>query len=139
LSNNNKNHLKICLKLGNTATETREFLKFVFGNYVLSLTRVFERFKRFKERLGGLEDGLRRGEPSAPQTSGTAAEFEFVARDRQTTLKLMAHKLCINGEMIRQIIHVRFGNEKNPGALLFEHAISKTTLKYGSQAWIFGA
>jgi hypothetical protein len=125
--------------LGNTVTETREFLKFVFGNYVLSLTRVFEWFKIFKQGLGGLEDGPRCGEPSAPQISGTAAEVEFVARDRQTTLKLMIHKMCINGEMIRQIIHGRFGNEKNPGALLFDHALSKTTLKCGSQAWIFSA
>jgi len=68
-------------------------------------------FKRFKEGLGGLEDGPRCGEPSAPQTSGTAAEVEFVATDRQTTLKLMVHKLCINVEMFRQIIHGRFGNE----------------------------
>jgi hypothetical protein len=83
--------LKICLKLGNTTTETREFLKYVFGNYVLSLTRVFEWFKIFKEGLGRLEDGPRCGEPSAPQTSGTATEVEFVARDRQTTLKLMVH------------------------------------------------
>jgi hypothetical protein len=62
-----------------------------------------------------------------------------VARDRQTALKLMVHKLCINGVMIRRIIHGRFWNERNPGALLFDHAVSKTTLKYGSQAWIFSA
>jgi hypothetical protein len=107
--------------------------------HVLSLTRVFEWFKRFKEGTGGLEDGQRCVQPSTPQTSGTAEEVEFVARDRQTTLKLMVHKLCINGEMIRQIIHGRYGNEYNSGALLFDHAVSKTTLKYGCQAWIFCA
>jgi len=89
--------------------------------------------------LGVLEDGPRCGQPPAAQTSGTVAEVEFVARDRQTTLKFMVHKLCINGETIRQIIHGRFGNEKNSGALLFDHAVSKTTLKYGSQAWVFSA
>jgi len=51
----------------------------------------------------------------------------------------MVHKLYINGVMIRQIIHGRFGNEKNTGALLIDHAVSKTTLKYGSQAWKFSA
>jgi len=132
-------NLKICFKLGNTARKRREFFKFVYGNYVLSLTRVFEWLKRFREGLGGLEDGPRCGQPSAAQISGTAAEVEFVATDRQTTLKVMVHKLCINGEAIRQIIHGRFGNEKNSGVLLFDHAVSKTTLKCGSKAWVCSA
>jgi hypothetical protein len=45
-------------------------------------------FKRFKEGLGGLEEGPRCGEPSVAQTSGTAAEVEFVARDHQTNPKI---------------------------------------------------
>jgi len=89
--------------------------------------------------LGGLLDGPTCGQPSAAQTSGTVAEVEFVARDGQTTVKFMIHKLCISGEMIPQIIHGRFGDGKNSGALLLDHAVSKTTLKYGSQAWVFSA
>ena len=119
--------------------------------------------------LEGLEDVPRSGQPAAALTSGTAAEVAFVATDRQKPLKLMVHKLCINGEMIRHILHGRSGNEKNPGTLLFDHVVSKPTLnplnaelnpirhllalvgarhivhvsrirvKYGSQAWIFSA
>jgi hypothetical protein len=60
--------LKICLKLGKTAREAFEMHKFVYGNYTLSPTRVFEWFKRFRD------DDPRSGQPSAVQTSGTAAE-----------------------------------------------------------------
>jgi hypothetical protein len=42
-------NVKFCVKLGNSATETYDLLKKVYGDECLSRTQVFEGFKRFKE------------------------------------------------------------------------------------------
>lgn len=51
----------------------------------------------------------------------------------------MGHKLRIKGQMFHQILHRRSGNEEHRDPLLFDHTVSKPTLKYGSQTWIFNA
>jgi len=42
-------NVKLCVKLGKSATETYDLLKKVYGDELLSRTQVFKWFKRLKE------------------------------------------------------------------------------------------
>ena len=57
-------NVKFCVKLGNSATETYDLLKRVYGDECLSRTQVFEWFKRFKEGSEEIGDDQRSGYPS---------------------------------------------------------------------------
>ena len=52
--------MKVCFKLGKSASETFEFIKQTYGDDTLSRTSVFEWHKMFKEGRELVEDRLSR-------------------------------------------------------------------------------
>ena len=63
-------NVKFCVKLENSATETYNLLKKVYGDECLSCTEVFEWFKDGREETG--DDHC----PGRPSTSKTDANIE---------------------------------------------------------------
>jgi hypothetical protein len=61
-------NIKFCFKASKTATETFRLIKQACGDKVLSHTRVFERYARFRDGRENLEDYERSGRPTAIQT-----------------------------------------------------------------------
>jgi len=61
-------NVKICMKLGKSATETYDLLKKVYGDDCVSHTHVFEMFKRFKEGREEIGGDQRPGHPSTSKT-----------------------------------------------------------------------
>ena len=53
--------IKFCVKLGKTATETREMLVTAYSNEALRRTQVFEWDRRFNEGQDSVEDDERQG------------------------------------------------------------------------------
>jgi hypothetical protein len=62
--------IKICLKLGNTASETHRMLKEAFGDNALGQMQTYEWFKRFKKGRIFVDDE----EHSSQTSTGTTTE-----------------------------------------------------------------
>jgi hypothetical protein len=93
-------NVKICVKLGKSATETYDLLKKVYGDECLSRTQVFEWFKRFKEWRKEIGDDQR---PARPSTSKTDANVEKVGemfrQNRRLSIRAVAELVKIDKEV----------------------------------------
>ena len=56
--------MKICFKLGKTATEPHRILVMVYADEAVTKKTVFKWFQRFREGNQSLEDDERSGHPS---------------------------------------------------------------------------
>jgi hypothetical protein len=63
--------IKFCQKLGKTATETYEMLHQAFGETVLSRSKTFEWYSRFKNGHKSIKDDSHTGQPSMVRTNET--------------------------------------------------------------------
>ena len=79
--------LKFLVRLGKTPSEAFGMLQEVYGDEMMSCSRVFKWHRRFKEGRKDLEDDSRRGRPS---TNRTADNIECVKQvmlcDRRLTV-----------------------------------------------------
>ncbi|GBM47827.1 Putative uncharacterized protein FLJ37770 [Araneus ventricosus] len=103
-------NIKICFKLGRTATETHEMFVKVDA---VSKKCVFEWFKRFKNGKEDVKDEPRSGRPP---TSTTPDNIERVRRmladDRRLSLKMIAEELKISLNSVSNIIHEHLQKRK---------------------------
>jgi len=56
--------IKLCFKIGKTATETYQLLQQAYGEDAMGRTHVFDWFRRFKEGRTSVESDPRLGRPS---------------------------------------------------------------------------
>lgn len=105
--------IKFHAKLGKNASETFRLMQQVYRDDCLSRTVVFEWHKRF---LGGretLEDDKHTGRPISVRTPEMMQKVrDFVAEDRNASLRMMEEALNINKETIRTILHEDLGKTK---------------------------
>ena len=102
--------MKLCAKLGNSATETYDLSKKVYGDERLSRIRVFEWFKRFEERR---EEGGDDQRPGRPGTSKTEANVEIVRQNRRLSIRAVAELINTDKETVRQILRNNFSMKKS--------------------------
>ncbi|KAG5316912.1 SETMR methyltransferase, partial [Pseudoatta argentina] len=85
----------------------------VYGSQCLGRTAVFEWHKRFLEVRETLEDDKKSGRPILVRTPEMIKKIrDFVANDRNASLKMMEEALNISRETIRTILHEDWGKTK---------------------------
>ena len=98
--------IKFNAKLGKSASETFRSMQQVYGSQCLGRTAVFEWHKRFLEGRETLEDDKKSGRPILVRTLEMIEKVrDFVANDRNASLKMMEEALNISRETIRTILH----------------------------------
>ncbi|KAG5331640.1 SETMR methyltransferase, partial [Acromyrmex charruanus] len=105
--------IKFNAKLGKSASETFRSMQQVYGSQCLGRTAVFEWHKRFLEGRETFEDDKKSGQPILIRTPKIIEKVrDFVANDRNASLKMMEEALNISREMIRTILHEDSGKTK---------------------------
>ncbi|EGI66941.1 FLJ37770-like protein [Acromyrmex echinatior] len=103
--------IKFNAKLGKSASETFRSMQQVYGSQCR--TAIFEWHKRFLEGRETLEDDKKSGRPILVRTPEMIEKVcDFVAKDRNASLKMMEEALNINRETIRTILHEDLGKTK---------------------------
>ncbi|KAG5316692.1 SETMR methyltransferase, partial [Acromyrmex insinuator] len=105
--------IKFNAKLGKSASETFRSMQQVYGSQCLSRTAVFEWHKRFLQGRETLEDDKKSGRPILVRTPEMIEKVrDFVANDRNASLKMIEEALNISRETIRIILHEDLGKTK---------------------------
>ncbi|EGI63180.1 Mariner Mos1 transposase [Acromyrmex echinatior] len=105
--------IKFNAKLGKSASETFRSMQQVYGSQCLDCIAVFEWHKRFLEGRETLEDDKKSGRPISVRTPEMIEKVrDFVANDRNASLKMMEEALNISRETIRTILHEDLGKTK---------------------------
>jgi len=107
MSDRNKQRicLRICFRLGKTATEAHEMLQKAFKEEALSRTQVFEWFARFKRGEMSVEDHPHSGRPS---TSRTDRNVEKIDEDRRYTIDEISEATGVRWSSCQRILIVDF-------------------------------
>jgi transposase len=93
--------VKLCVKLGKSATQIYNLLKIVYGDECLSLTQVFEWFKRFKEGRKESGDDQRPGHPSTSETDANIKKVgEIVRQNCCLSIQAVAELINIDKETV---------------------------------------
>ena len=91
-------NLKFLVRLRKTATETLKLLQEVYGDDTMSITRLFEWHRRFKEGREEVEDDHRSGRPSTSKTDENAECLrQKVRSDRYLTVRMITNELGMRG------------------------------------------
>ena len=99
--------------LENSASQTYDLLKKVYGDKCLSRTQVFEWFKRFKEEREEIGDDQRPGRSTTSKTDANTEKVgEIVRQNRRLSIGAVAELINIHKETIRQILHNNFNIKK---------------------------
>ncbi|KAG5307706.1 GVQW3 protein, partial [Acromyrmex insinuator] len=94
-------------------SETFRSMQQIYGSQCLDRTAVFEWHKRFLEGRETLEDDKKSGRPILVRTPEMIEKVrDFVANDRNASLKMMDEALNISRETIRTILHEDLGKTK---------------------------
>ncbi|EGI65640.1 FLJ37770-like protein, partial [Acromyrmex echinatior] len=105
--------IKFNAKLGKSASETFRSMQEVYGNQCLCRTAIFEWHKHFLRGRETLEDDKKSGRPILVRTPEMIEKVrDFVANDRNASLKMMEEALNISRETIRIILHEDLGKTK---------------------------
>ena len=97
----------------NSASQTYDLLKKVYGDKCLSRTQVFEWFKRFKEEREEIGDDQRPGRSTTSKTDANTEKVgEIVRQNRRLSIGAVAELINIHKETIRQILHNNFNIKK---------------------------
>jgi len=97
----------------NSATETYDLLKKVYGDECLSRTQLFEWFKRFKEGREEIGDDQRPGRPSTSKTEANIEKVgEIIRQNRRLSIRAVAELINIDMETFRQILPNNYNMKK---------------------------
>ncbi|XP_025268578.1 histone-lysine N-methyltransferase SETMAR-like [Camponotus floridanus] len=98
--------IKFNAKLGKSASETFRLMQQVYGDACLSRSNVFVWHKRFLHDRESLEDDEHTGRPILIRKPEAVEKVcDFVANDRNASLKMMEEALNINRVTIGTILH----------------------------------
>ena len=96
--------VKFCFLLGKSAAETAAMLQAAYKHAVMSKTRVYEWFSRFKSGQTSLEDGPRSGRPSTSRTDENIAKIkELVMEDRRRTIAELVYLPGVSWSSCRSV------------------------------------
>ncbi|XP_036620520.1 protein GVQW3-like [Trichosurus vulpecula] len=112
-------HIKLCVKLNKSASETLEMLKEAYGDEVMSRARVFDWHKRFKEGRDDVHDDARSGRPITHRTSENVEKVrDLVRSNSRLTVRMMAEKLSLDKETVRLILKENLNMRKVSGKIV---------------------
>ena len=104
---------KFLVRLGKTPTEALKLLQEVYGDDMMSRTRLLEWHRRFKEGREEVEDDHRSGGPSTSRTDENVERVrQKVLIGRRLTVRMIADELGINSERVWRIITEDLGMRK---------------------------
>lgn len=122
-------NIKLCAKLGKSASETLQLLKEAYGADAMKKTSVFEWHKRFKKGRDDVKDDERSGRPRTRRTDENVKKVrKLVCTGRPLSLRMMARELHLHIDTVREIVTEDLGirnfsakmskemNSKNQGA-----------------------
>ena len=108
-----RTNLTFVVWIGKTPSEALRLLQEVYGDEMMSRSRVFEWHKRFKEGRENVEDNLSSGRPSTGRTEANVERVRQVVHgDRRLTVRLIASKLGMNHNSVWKIITEDLGMRK---------------------------
>jgi histone-lysine N-methyltransferase SETMAR len=97
--------VKLCFRLGKTASETYEILKTAFGDIAMGRTQTFEWFSRFKRGETSIEDSLRSGRPPTGRTDENVENVrKIVSENRRNTITEIAGRLGLSYGTCQRIL-----------------------------------
>ena len=97
-------NIKICIKLGKTATKILKMLSEVCGDSSMSRTKVFEWHKLFVKGREDVEDDTKSGRPCTSTTDANIEKVrQLVCIDRRLTIRVMANELGMDKETVQTI------------------------------------
>jgi len=95
-------NIKICVKIGKSASKTLALLTVAYGEYAMKKSSVFERHSRFKEGRD-VQDDPRSGQPKTHRTGANVDRVRtLVLSDRRLGVRIIAEELNMNRETVRQ-------------------------------------
>jgi len=87
-------NIKVCVKLGKTATETLQLLRDAYGDEALSRARVFGWHMRFVLGTVSVEDDTRSGRPSRSRNEDNLVGIrDMIREDRTVTVRMLSDAL----------------------------------------------
>ena len=93
--------------------ECIKLLKNVYGDNLMSRSRVFEWHKRFSEGREEVEDDEHPGRPSTSKTNQNIQKSsEIVCKNQRLSVRMIADMVGINRETVRQILHNELNMQK---------------------------
>jgi hypothetical protein len=102
--------IKLCFKVGLSATETLVLVQKTYGNEALNRSNVFGWYSRFRDGRELVEDGDRVGRPKSTRTEVNIAAVaaELVISDRRIASKMIAESLNIPKTVVLRIMKEDF-------------------------------
>ena len=92
-------NLKFLVRRGKTPTEALKLLQEVYGDDTMSITRLFEWHRRFREGRKEVEDDHWSGRPSTSRTDEYVEHVrQKVRSDCRLTVRMIADELGMNSE-----------------------------------------
>jgi len=105
--------IRLCVKLGESATVTYETLQRAYGEHSLSRAQVFRWHKSFLEGREQVEDESFAGRPSTSKTDDNVERVRsLVWSDRRLTLRMISSELNLNRFTAHQILTQDLGMRK---------------------------
>ncbi|CAI9587884.1 unnamed protein product [Staurois parvus] len=81
-------NIKLCVKMGKSASETLVLLKEAYGEHSMKKSSVFEWHKRFKEGREDVHDDARSGQPKTQRTDANVDRVRaLVQSDRRMSVR----------------------------------------------------
>jgi len=116
-------NIKFSFKLGNTAAETVELMRKVYGDNCFSRAQIFRWYARFKSGVETIEDEARPGCPFSVRNEGLIAKVRKRIQEGCVTVRTMADEFGVNRETICQILVEDLGKRK-VASWFVPHALS---------------
>jgi len=97
--------MKFCFKLQNSAKETHEMLKLVYGDAAVTMKTVYKLFERFSNGCESVEAEERSGRPSKSQTQENVERVsEMIRSNRRLTIREISEDLDISYGSVQNIL-----------------------------------
>ena len=108
-----RNNQKLLVCFGKTPTKALKLLQEVYGDDMMSRTRLFEWHRRFKEGREEVEDKYKSGRPSTSRTDENVERVrQKVRSDHRLTVRMIADELGMNSKRLWRIITEDLGMRK---------------------------
>ena len=96
--------IKFCVKAGKSAVGMIELINKAYGSAAISRAYVHRWYAHFRDGSEDVKDDARSGCPSTARTDKNMESVRLLTENRHTTLQMIADRLNIGKEMVRQIV-----------------------------------
>ena len=102
--------IKFCLQIGKTSSETIQMMQKVFGNEIMSETRIKEWYNRFKGGRTSVDSDSRSGRPSTTKTLDNIERVRLaIEGDRRLPVRELENDLGIPKSTVWEILNKILG------------------------------